>query len=318
MASVNSIRPRDRGQLILVTGLTIAVILVMLVLLLNTVIYTENLATRGIDSGSGDAVEYRATVAGSVGELIERENEHYDEGHPPVVAVDTGLETIDEHLQERGLYRGTIAEIDDDEEDISEGDPIVWQSESNEFDSGTIITGNDSIEEFTLVIESVEVSEENGEEETFHLIMDDWSMEIKILEEGSNEWRVIIEEDSGESTTEDYNTEQLEVNIVNDTIEVDNQTEPDSIEPSPPESAEAINYENGDLVTGTFELRTDGEPNDGNLTKYEDEEEHYGNPEHEPYYTYPVESVDLVLHYETSELRFVTRETIIAEEEVEP
>ncbi|MFC7080626.1 DUF7261 family protein [Halorussus caseinilyticus] len=38
---------RDRGQLILVTGLAIAVMLVALVLLLNTVIYTQNLATRG-------------------------------------------------------------------------------------------------------------------------------------------------------------------------------------------------------------------------------------------------------------------------------
>ncbi|MCL7418278.1 MAG: hypothetical protein M8354_10625, partial [Halalkalicoccus sp.] len=74
MAPLNRPEP-DRGQLILVTGVTIAVILVALVVLLNTVIYTENLATRGIDSGADDALEYRATVVGSVGELIEYENE---------------------------------------------------------------------------------------------------------------------------------------------------------------------------------------------------------------------------------------------------
>lgn len=308
-------RPRDRGQLILVAGLTVAVILVMLVLLLNTVIYTENLATRGIDSGAGDAAEYQATVVGSVEELIERENERYDEGHPPVVGVRVGLETIDEHLRERSLYRGAIAETKyNEEEDISTGNPIAWQADSGEFTNGTVMTGVDEIQRFVLIIDSVASVEENGEESPFSLVMDDWSMTIEVSEEDPDEWKVTIVEASGDSTTEYYNTEQLEIDIANDAIEADDRSESDPIDPSSLESAEAIKFENGGMVTGTFELQADGKPNEEILTKYEDEEEHYENPEHEPYYTYPVESIDFRIHYETSELRFVTEETVRVEE----
>jgi hypothetical protein len=124
------IRSRDRGQLILVAGLTVTVILVMLVLLLNTVIYTENLATRGIDSGAGDAIEYRATVVGSVEELIERENEHYYAGNPPEVGVEMGVGMIDETLSERHLERGTVAETRVVSVLVDEDSPRIWQNES--------------------------------------------------------------------------------------------------------------------------------------------------------------------------------------------
>lgn len=51
MAALN--RPKtDRGQLMLATGLTIAAVLVALIVLLNTVIYTENLATRAAPTRS--------------------------------------------------------------------------------------------------------------------------------------------------------------------------------------------------------------------------------------------------------------------------
>jgi hypothetical protein len=52
----------DRGQLLLVAGFAIAVTIVALVLLLNTAIYTENLATRDVDTGSSEALAYRDTV----------------------------------------------------------------------------------------------------------------------------------------------------------------------------------------------------------------------------------------------------------------
>jgi len=70
MADVN----RDRGQLIILTGLIVAVTMVAMVLLLNTAIYTENLASRGADQSGREAVEYRATVVDGVGELIDEEN----------------------------------------------------------------------------------------------------------------------------------------------------------------------------------------------------------------------------------------------------
>ena len=61
---------RDRAQLMLVTALALAVVLVVLVLLVNTAIYTENLATRGVDVGADDALEHRAAVVDGVGGVV--------------------------------------------------------------------------------------------------------------------------------------------------------------------------------------------------------------------------------------------------------
>ncbi|MFW5917952.1 MAG: DUF7261 family protein [Haloferacaceae archaeon] len=48
----------DRGQLLLVGALTLAVMLVALAVLLNAAIYTGNVATRDAGTGAGEAIEY--------------------------------------------------------------------------------------------------------------------------------------------------------------------------------------------------------------------------------------------------------------------
>ncbi|MFB9806517.1 hypothetical protein ACFFQF_15170 [Haladaptatus pallidirubidus] len=102
----------DRGQLILVTGLAIAVILVALVLLLNTVIYTENLATRGADVGGRDAVEFRAVAATGTGQVIDSENDA-DHSSPEVATENAsyGIRRYADLLERGYLERSTVAEI---------------------------------------------------------------------------------------------------------------------------------------------------------------------------------------------------------------
>jgi hypothetical protein len=63
---------RDRGQLLLVTGFALAVIIVALVLLLNTAIYTQNLATRGTDVGADEALSFRDTVEENLWPAVEQ------------------------------------------------------------------------------------------------------------------------------------------------------------------------------------------------------------------------------------------------------
>lgn len=77
MADVRRVRggeTGERGQLFLVTALALAVAFVGLALLLNTAIYTENLATRNSDPGTAAAVDYRGAVRGGVGGLVEAVN----------------------------------------------------------------------------------------------------------------------------------------------------------------------------------------------------------------------------------------------------
>ena len=64
----------DRGQLLLVTALALAVMLVTVALLLNTAIFTENVATRDTTADGREAIELRGEAVDSVGTLIETEN----------------------------------------------------------------------------------------------------------------------------------------------------------------------------------------------------------------------------------------------------
>lgn len=64
-------RRRDRGQLVLVGGLVVAIGLVALVLLLNTALFTENVATRGLAPGGERAYDH-ATFAERAGESVLR------------------------------------------------------------------------------------------------------------------------------------------------------------------------------------------------------------------------------------------------------
>jgi hypothetical protein len=75
----------SRGQLVLVAALGLAVVFVALALLLNTVIYAENLATRGADVGGGDAVAYQAAAESGAAGGVARANEYNYSGYDAAV-----------------------------------------------------------------------------------------------------------------------------------------------------------------------------------------------------------------------------------------
>jgi len=75
-------RPRERGQLILLGGLTLAVLLVGLAVILNAAIYTENLASRGDAIGADDALGFRAETEAAISGLIGEVNADSTIGEP--------------------------------------------------------------------------------------------------------------------------------------------------------------------------------------------------------------------------------------------
>lgn len=68
---------RSRAQLMLVGGLALAVMLVALALVLNSVIFTENLATRNVGSDVREATEFRRVTYGTVAGSIVHVNDVY-------------------------------------------------------------------------------------------------------------------------------------------------------------------------------------------------------------------------------------------------
>lgn len=65
---------RERGQLILIGGLSLAVVFVALALVLNSAIYTENLATRTSDNPADTATQFRHDALAGAGTVIDYAN----------------------------------------------------------------------------------------------------------------------------------------------------------------------------------------------------------------------------------------------------
>jgi len=102
-----------RGQLLLVTALSIAVVLVALVLLVNSAIYAENLATRNTDIGESDALAYRSGVIEGAGGTVDRENRaEYADRAALEENVTAGVERLDALLARTHLDHGVDANVD--------------------------------------------------------------------------------------------------------------------------------------------------------------------------------------------------------------
>lgn len=91
----------DRGQLVLVAGFALAIVLVALVLLANTAIFTENLATRDNGVGERDVLGYRASIVDGAGGIVDRENAAEYGGRGPLKEnVTAGLGDLDSQLRD--------------------------------------------------------------------------------------------------------------------------------------------------------------------------------------------------------------------------
>jgi hypothetical protein len=127
---------RDRGQVILVTGLAVAVTLVGLVLLLNTVIYTQNLATRGAEVQDGAAVSFRQEAVEGVGEVVDAENRaEYDSRTKLEQNVTAGVNRFDALASRYRAERGTVAQVEEESLTLTDGTLLRQTDASRNFTS---------------------------------------------------------------------------------------------------------------------------------------------------------------------------------------
>ncbi|MFC4356876.1 hypothetical protein ACFO0N_02810 [Halobium salinum] len=100
----------DRAQLLLVTGLALAVLLVALALLLNTAIYTENLATRNDAAALNDAHAVRESVErGLVGAMTH--TNYADHGDRETV-YEHSVANWSDAVTVHAATRGTAVEVE--------------------------------------------------------------------------------------------------------------------------------------------------------------------------------------------------------------
>ncbi len=124
----------DRGQLILIAGFALAVTFVGLAVVLNSVIYTENLATRS-ESTTSDPVSHARSIDAGTVDLLESVNEYNVSQSPSYDALRTNLSRGFANLSEittiQQLVTGQV--VNDSLGSTYEGTWIVQTDETRDF-----------------------------------------------------------------------------------------------------------------------------------------------------------------------------------------
>ena len=157
----------ERGQLLLIAALAVAVILVGVALLLNAAIFTENIATRETGADGREATNIREATVADIGELIERENERENETDV-TDRVGDGIDAMVPLLEREHIRHGIVVDLE--RQGIDEGERIEWDTEvrpedftveredeeDNSFQEPdwTLLTDVNAVRAFTLTIDT--------------------------------------------------------------------------------------------------------------------------------------------------------------------
>lgn len=238
MAEVN-----DRGQLLLVGGIVLAVFFVALALLVNTAIYTDNVATRGGDSAA-EALDYQDGVVTAVGGLLDAENAN--ESNTDVEGIETAVESgtteIDAAMERQHLRRGaaTNVSVGSISENTTEG-LLIQQTDADNFENWTVNAS--AVRRFVI-----EFNASTGD--GFGIELNDTSLDFNFSEDSND---LVIEQDGVDLCSAD-NNESVRFDVTAQRI---------NGEPCPFEWPELdddeISFENGDTAAGSYELTVDSD-----------------------------------------------------------
>ncbi|WP_336329227.1 DUF7261 family protein [Haloarcula sp. CGMCC 1.2071] len=102
----------ERGQIILIAALALAVTFIGLALVVNSAIYTQNLASRGEVAGSNDALEMRAMVETNVGQGVTAANRY---NYSTQTTLETGVRestrTVSTQTERQRVTSGTLVNV---------------------------------------------------------------------------------------------------------------------------------------------------------------------------------------------------------------
>lgn len=312
----------DRAQLILITGLTLAVLLVAVVLLLNTVIYTENLATRGVDAGGAEAAEFREGTAADVAELLDR----IDWSTSDPAAFESDLATYAATVRDHRRHDGVVTRI---EGSTTPGAYVAQDNDSRPLvPSEAHLNETNAIadEEWTLVENATRTRSyvlnvtvpDSGTIENDTLVESDAFRLTVEAADGTDEWEMyvyrvgggdtVVQVDGEERSTGD---ETVRIDLTNGSVDGepwDALVWADGVEDDASETAARteyeVRYDNGDTVEGSYAFVVDAP--DGVATASPDGPLRDASGE-SPYAVDAVYDARLTLGHHTPDLRFEDR-----------
>lgn len=187
---------RDRAQILLITSLLIATVFVGLALVVNSGIYTENLATRETGSETSEVAENRQLVERDLQSLIDRSNAAVT--GDDYTAVKNGYDSdlaLWSTSQER-RYGTTGRFVEYQEKNTVEGTRIQQTNMSRNFTAGgsvagqeewSLVNGTTEAGEFDMVIQRDSLLDGTGE--TLDNVLGE-AFNIVVEIDGGDQWRI--------------------------------------------------------------------------------------------------------------------------------
>lgn len=296
--------------MLLLTGFILAIAFVVLALVVNSAIFTENLATRGEVPGSQDAIEYRDEVEQSVGSVLQTVNQDNEAG---AVAAETGIEDISHYGGLDQSVLGRVVSVS--HEETNDGTKLAQDAERN-FTSNTtepdwsLATDVEQSRHFQLHLTEIGI-----DGDTFSLILNEsgTTWEMRVTEDGASDIAVEVEPPHGETRTCTRSFDDgLTVDVTAGTV--GGKSCPGLTRASDGTSMwygtgiddeYDIRFEGGDAVEGTYSVIL----GDGNFQP--PEAQHYGNEfEGAPYYTQAIYDVTVTYEYYTPDVGYETGITV--------
>jgi hypothetical protein len=244
--------------MLLVAALGLAVAFVALALVLNAVVFTENLATRNPDPAD-DALAYEGAVTQGVGGLLAETNRHDDTDYGTLDgAFRTGVVAWDANASRLVAADGTLTTVE--LASTNNGTRIVQNADGNFTDdagneSWTLAGAVSDTRRFVVVADpeaggtfTVEVS--NGNE----------SWRVEVDEDGSGNAAVTVYESGSPVATVDHDDDTVAVDLTEGTVNgsvVEDFTFAAGVTPS-----YNVTVTDGSAATGRYQLFVDEQQGD--------------------------------------------------------
>lgn len=257
----------DRGQLVLVTALVIAVVLVALVLLVNAAIYTENLATRDPSVGADDALAYRHTVVDGVGGVVVRENRaEYDDRADLEANVTASVERLDAAVADASLDGGVSATVNESTLSYADGRLVRQTTTGRNFTDAsglradwTLASDVVGARNYAATVEpTVQTDAANASGDAFGVVVadndstDTW--EAYVYENAAGEVVLAVQNASESSPTAACTTTETEATVGFTAGTFAGESCPALSWATGVDEGYQLRYVNGDAAVGTYDL----------------------------------------------------------------
>lgn len=289
----------QRGQLILVAGLALALSFVALVLILNSAVYTENLATRGDDAPTTDALAYREDVRQGVAGAIEYSNRHNNASGSEREARKTALKTaLNRSIDEWNELAVQHAALGGRAATVSEPTGYVWGTQLGQngeraftdtdgSSAWSPATGVSEMDRFRMSVNRSVLA--GSRLDSFELrfrnsVGDTWSLHV--YNSGGTTWVHIDDFTGSEDRCGDTDGNHTEIDLVRGTVDGKDCSALDFADASP--SSYDIEIANGDDAAGIYELVVGPVASTGNA----------------PYATPAIRAATVKLDYESPSLHY--------------